>query len=243
MADYTQLVQYHYRQTSLGPYCKIFVIKSERTSGLLRNQIVGVIVYTMPVPSLQLRSVFFNGQLENLSAKDRLQFVNKNIRTISRVVIEPRFRGLGIASWLVSQTMPAINVPVIESLAVMGHINPFFEKAGMKAIAAPQPARCVQLIEAFSSIGLEKGNLIDPANVQRKLELLPKQQSGFIEQQMKLFLQSYGKRRNMPANLERTKYVLSKLTDRPVYYVWFNPCHSERSEESLSPRKPDPSFR
>jgi hypothetical protein len=40
---------------------------------------------------------------------------------------------------------------------------------------------------------------------------------------MDIFLQAYGKRREMRAGIERTRYVLSKLTGRPVYYIWFNP--------------------
>ena len=45
----------------------------------------------------------------------------------------------------------------------------------------------------------------------------------FLELEIRRFLQSYSRRRDMPPGLDRTKYVLSKLTTRPVYYVWFNP--------------------
>jgi hypothetical protein len=128
-----------------------------------------------------------------------------------------------------------MNVPIIEAMAVMGLVNPFFEKAGMKALTAKMPARCVQLIEAFSMVGIEAPDLIDAEKVQRKLGRLPRAQSEFIEREIKCFLQSYGSHRNDPASgghdqaqrcwaaLERTRYILSKLTARPVYYIWFNP--------------------
>jgi hypothetical protein len=51
------------------------------------------------------------------------------------VIIEPRFRSLGQAVRLVKETMPLMNVPFIEALAVMGRVNPFFEKAGMTRFA------------------------------------------------------------------------------------------------------------
>ena len=113
--------------------------------------------------------------------------------------------------------------PSSRAMAVMGHVNPFFEKAGMTAYTAKEPLRCVQLIEALNAVGINKEILIDPRLVQKKLNELPKQQNDFIEEQMGIFLQSYGTRRNMSPGLERTKFVLSKLTDRPVYYIWFNP--------------------
>jgi hypothetical protein len=93
----------------------------------------------------------------------------------------------------------------------------------MSAYKAKMPARCVQLTEALSTVGIEKEELIHPQKVQQKLEKLGRSKAEFIEHQIKRFLQSYGKRRNSQASLERTRFVLSKLTERPVYYIWFNP--------------------
>jgi hypothetical protein len=220
--DYKELARYHYRESRLGPYSAIFAIKAEKMPGVLRRQTVGVIIYATPAAAVEMRNVALGGILSHLSQRDKLSFINNNIRNISRVVIEPRFRSLGLAARLVHETLHLVNVPIVEALAVMGHVNPFFEKAGMKAYSAKEPLRLVQLIEAFSVVGIKKEILIDPRMVQETLDALPKQENDFIERQMKIFLQSYGTRRNMPTGLERTKFVLSKLTERPVYYIWFN---------------------
>ena len=71
-------------------------------------------------------------------------------------------------------------------------------------------------------VGIEEAELVWPRKVQRKIELLQSSEAEFIEQQIKIFLLSYGKRRQMEPGIERTRYVLSKLTFRPVYYIWFN---------------------
>jgi hypothetical protein len=71
-------------------------------------------------------------------------------------------------------------------------------------------------------VGIEKEELIDSEGVQRKLARMGQLEAEFIERQIKHFLQSYGKRRYEKAGLERTRFVLSKLTLRPVYYIWFN---------------------
>jgi len=229
--DYKELAHFHYRDSHLGPYAAIFALKPSvlgtpgggRLAARLGAKPVGVIVYTMPSPGLELRNIATGNLFAGFDKATQLALINKNIRRISRVIIEPRFRTLGLASRLVRETMPQINVPIIEAMAVMGKVNPFFEKAGMTAYTAKMPGRCVQLLEALSMVVIEKEELIDSQKVQRKLEQLQGQRAEFIELQIKRFLASYGKRRNMAPGAERTRYILSKLTDRPVYYIWFNP--------------------
>ena len=214
--DYKQLAHYHYRDSHIGPYAAIFALRfGDETSG--------VIVYTMPSPGLELRNVATDDMFAGFDKRTQLALINKYIRRISRVIIEPRFRGLGLATRLVRETMPQMNVPIVEAMAVMGLVNPFFEKAGMKTYKAKMPARCVQLVEALSMVGIEKYLLLDPQKAQEQLGRLQGPEAEFIKLQMRNFLQSYGKRRNMPPGAERTRYILSKLTLRPVYYVWFNP--------------------
>jgi hypothetical protein len=200
----------------------MFALKSAQSAGL-RRQTVGVIVYKMPTPGAELRNVATGGLFTGFDRATQLVLLNKNVRCINRVIIDPRFRSLGLASRLVRETMPGINVPIIEAMAVMGMVNPFLEKAGMRAFTAKIQARCVRLVEAFSMVGIEKQELIDPQKVQAKLDRLPAASSEFIEREIYRFLQSYGSHRYSHASLERTRYILGKLTERPVYYIWFNP--------------------
>jgi len=215
LADYKVLSRFHYRDSRLGPFEKIFTLK-------LNNETVGVIVYSMPAPSLELRNIATGNYFVGLDRHSQIALVNKTVRTISRVIIEPRFRGLGLAVQLVRETMPLMNVPMIEALAVMGHANPFFEKAGMKAYTAPLSVKCIQMKEAFSLIGIEERIAVDTRAAQQHIEGLSQGKRLFIEREMKRFLAGYGKRKHSPAGLERTQFVLSKLTDRPVYYLWLN---------------------
>jgi len=173
-----------------------------------------------------MRNIATGGLFAGLDRTTRLKLVGKNIRTISRVIIEPRFRSLGLAARLVRETMPIMEVPFIEALAVMGRVNPFFEKAGMTRYEPPASLSCARLIEALGTVGVEERDLIDPQLVQQKLNAMPDARSSmldFIEREMTRFLQSYGSRRLMPPGIERTRFILSKLTDRPVYYLWKNP--------------------
>jgi GNAT superfamily N-acetyltransferase len=232
LETYRKLARFHYRDGRLGPFAAIYALDESHPIRKRFLEPAGVIVYSMPAPSLELRNKATGGYFTGLGGRaNQLQIVNENIRCISRVIIEPRYRGLGLASRLVRETMPMLGVPVIEALAVMGAVNPFFEKAGMKAYHDSMPARCVQMTEALSYLGIEGPMLLDAEQAERKLKKLKRPQAQFFEGQAKQFLQCYGKRKFMRPGLERTGFILSKLSFRPVYYIWFNPelsnakCH------------------
>ncbi|MCJ7730561.1 MAG: hypothetical protein MUO27_11900 [Sedimentisphaerales bacterium] len=221
-ADYESLSHYHYREHHLGPYAAIFALKgSFQTAEKLKT--VGVIVYSMPATGCQMRTIAAGNLFSGLDKSTRLKLINKNIRTISRVIIEPRFRSLGLAACLVKETMPIMDVPFIEALAVMGRISPFFEKAGMTRFDPPASVSCVRLTEALAAVGVDEPDLIDPRLVQQKLDKLKWPAADFIEHEMNKFLQGYGQRRLMQPDIDRTRFIASKLTDRPVYYLWRNP--------------------
>ena len=216
--DYKRLSCYHYRGGHPGPASVIFVMSRPNC-----KTPVGVIVYSNAPAVLELRNIATNHIFAGLDRSTKLDLINANIRRISRVIIEPRFRGLGLASRLVRETMPLVNVPIVEALAVMGWVNPFFEKAGMKAYKAHPSTASIQFIEALSVIGIEQNELLDPGQVQHKFDRLGDCEARFIEHQIRHFLKSHGRRRDMPPCIERTRYILTKLTARPVYYIWLNP--------------------
>jgi GNAT superfamily N-acetyltransferase len=223
MEDYRRLSVFHYRSAEISPYAAIYAIKDTHPVRSRLGGLAGVIVYTMPAPALELRNIATEGCFCGLSRRDGLQLVNENIRCISRIIIEPRYRGLGLARHLVAETMGRLNVPIIEAMAIMGRVNPFFEKAGMRPFMGRQSERSVKLTEALGMAGIEESEFIDPEGLHAKLCALDERQGEFIEQQIGLFLQSYGRRRYMEPSLERTRFVLSRLSARPVYYIWFNP--------------------
>ncbi|UCC98665.1 MAG: hypothetical protein JSW66_01975 [Phycisphaerales bacterium] len=222
--DYKRLARYHYREIRPGPCKAVFALKSDGTlPGLLSTTVVGVVVYSSATAVLQLRNAATDDFFAGLDRGTQLGLINRNIRRISRLIIEPRFRRLGLATRLVRETMPRLDVPIVEAVAVMGLVNPFLEKAGMRAYRAKPHTANVRLMEAFSLLGIESAELVDAAKVQQKLDGLTNAGARFIEQSIHQFLKSHGRRRDMPPGLERTRYILSRLATRPVYYIWFNP--------------------
>jgi hypothetical protein len=219
--DYKELAKYHYRNVKIGPFTNIFVLKPRQKS-YLNASIIGVIVYSMPNPNLELRNIATDNFFTGLVRKTQLALINKSIRRISRLVIDPRFRGLGLATRLVHETMPLVNVPIIEASAVMSTVNPFFEKAGMTAYTSSQKTSSIRLKEALNIIGIDESLFIDPLTVHQKIEFLTLKKRNFIEREFHIFLKSFGNKRYTSHSIEQTRFILSRLTERPVYYIWFN---------------------
>lgn len=223
LADYRQLAPYHYRQEKPVAVKAVFTLKPKRPRGMLGSGPAGVIVYCAPNPRVELRTIATDGAFADLDKQTQLALINRNIRCVARLIIEPRFRGIGLAMRLVRETMPRMEVPIIEALAVMPQVNPFLERAGMQAFAPRTPVAHVQLIEAFSTVGIEADQLIDPTGVQEHIDTLDWPAVDFLETRIEQFLKSHGTRRTMAPGLERTRYILNRLTHRPAYYIWFHP--------------------
>ena len=231
-ADYENLSRFHYRDCSLGPYAAAFALKDTHHSPTRKGCVAGVIVYTMAAPNLELRNIALGDVFSGLGRGHLLEMINRNVRCISRVIIEPRYRGIGLASMLVRKTLGLVDVPIVEAMAVMGRVNPFFEKAGMKSYSGSTSVGAAKLREAFGAVGIEEDMFIDSWVVHEKICGMDSGSYKFINQQISRFLQAYGKRRYMEAGPERIRYVLSKLTYRPMYYIWQNNstngiCYSE----------------
>jgi ABC-type lipoprotein export system ATPase subunit/GNAT superfamily N-acetyltransferase len=129
LADWPRFARWHYRSHRVGSVRFVTVLWH-------RDQQVGICVFTTPPLSLAGRNRFFgrSGKWTRLTVGS----LNRQLATLSRVVLHPTYRGAGIAGEFVKRSCEACPYPWIESLAQMGHVNPFFEKAGFVRVDVPQ---------------------------------------------------------------------------------------------------------
>lgn len=220
---YGSLARFHYRDTSLGPYTHLFAIFDEHCRRKLMAPVVGVIVYRPPVPNLAIRNIATGGFFSGLPRAAGLSLLNEHVRCISRVIIDPRYRGLGLASRLVRETMPQTGAAMVEAAGVMGCFHPFFKRAGMLEFRQPPDVKAERMRTALETVDINRHLWIDTDNVHQRIDALDPQARRFIEKQMLDFLQKFARRRNMPHSLDRTDFLLSKLGDPGNYYLWLNP--------------------
>ena len=153
-ADYKQLSQFHYRSSRCPPARRIFTLKRD-------GEICGAIVYAYPSPTCFGRSRVWKGTLRQLQ---------REVSVISRVVLHPKYRGIGLGERLVRQTLALAGTTYVEAIAVMARINPFFERAGMRRIAESKPSLAVlEALEKLGQMGFEAALLPCTGYVEKRL--------------------------------------------------------------------------
>lgn len=120
--DYYKLGKFHYRNGKFAGHFKTFKM-------LHNNDLIGVVCYSYPPLALKGRNTYTDRYKNSTSEIAKL--INKELKIVSRIVIHPKYRGIGLATDLLKETMPLTNQKYIELLAVMGRFNPFAEKSGM----------------------------------------------------------------------------------------------------------------
>jgi len=137
--DYEYLKGFHYLQGNPAAVKNRFKLT-------YKGETIGIIVYTLSFRALHYRNKLFP------EYKNDIQKVNSEILRISRVIIHPKFRGIGLAQVLIKQTMPQVNARIVECVAAMAKYNPFFEKAGMtlagKMELQPDQKKLLSFIES-----------------------------------------------------------------------------------------------
>jgi GNAT superfamily N-acetyltransferase len=239
MAAWRALAEFHYRGHHPGAVDRIFALvwdsrrADERPGRLLCDpgRPVGVIVYAMPVQNCALRNRATNGRFVGLGDKPfTMRALNAELRSISRVVIHPSYRGIGLAEWLVRQTLPKAGTAMVEAMAVMGRVNPFFERAGMRRYDGPLSAGAVRLLGAMEHLGLSPEQMVEPAVCADMLRSLEPELREWILHEMRRFAQTFGRygrklaRRIFGPNDDEleslVRLVLAHVHSRPVYYLW-----------------------
>jgi ABC-type lipoprotein export system ATPase subunit/predicted N-acetyltransferase YhbS len=144
LQDYKALSQFHYRAGRCPPPRKIFVLKR-------RGELCGVIGYSFSSPVAFGRSRVWKGSLQRLQ---------REVSVISRVVVHPKYRSIGLGAKLVGETLGRAGTACVEAVAVMARYNPFFERAGMRRIAESKPSPHVTAaLERLGVLGFDSALL------------------------------------------------------------------------------------
>ncbi len=131
-ADWKPFAKWHYRSHHLAFVKRIVLLKHG-------DEPIGICVFSCPAASLSLRTRYFG--LQNPRSRLALAALNAQMWLLSRVVLNPTYRGAGIAVKFVRQACESCPIPWIETLSAMGHANPFFEHAGFTRVGVIQASR------------------------------------------------------------------------------------------------------
>ena len=236
-SDWLALSALHYRSHHAGAVTDIFRMMyappffpsppSPLPQGE-RGILIGVIVYSRSPLSLSARDRATGGRYRTggLGRVATAGLINRELRIISRVVLTPNWRGLGLGSRLVAETMPEVGTPYVETLAAMGEMHPLFVRAGMAAYPQQPSAEGERLRAALDAAGLGRADRRNAARLEESLGALDPAAQRLAEREIARWARSYlgakNHRTNRPDRRRMLDLVARHLDSAPVYYLWRN---------------------
>ena len=145
-SDYDRLSYLHYRGGVQRFIQRVFRMTR-------RGELVGVIVYQFPLVRTQ-------GRREAVGYWPDVDELNRDWALISRVIVHPKYRGIGLGARLVSDTLMLQGRRHVELVAVMALYSPFAERAGMRLVRRTEPDEHVlSVVKMLHGLGFDPGRM------------------------------------------------------------------------------------
>lgn len=229
--DYLRLKPHHYRPGNPATMTRVLAIRDPKPTAADRYsnsaspaRSVAVLVESLPALSCRLRDTALDGRYGHLLPKPRSKLLNEELRCISRVIIDPRYRGLGLAVRLVRYALSTAQTRYTEALAVMGRVSPFFERAGMTAYERPPLPNESRALDALACVGIAPHDLAQPQDVEQRINALPTIQKRLITRELMRWYRTGGGRSlsQTPQLNDALRVAQQRLLARPIYYLHEN---------------------
>jgi ABC-type lipoprotein export system ATPase subunit len=121
VSDWPCFARWHYRGAGIGPVRRVNLL-------MHGDRKVGICIFGFgPLASAQRNRLFgLGGKMTSARAK----LINNNFATVSRLVMDSRYRGAGIGGWFLRTACEGAPWPWIELISEMANLVPFYQAAG-----------------------------------------------------------------------------------------------------------------
>lgn len=133
--DYRTLERFHYVPVRPATFAGVWVARYAETRDAPR--VIAIAVLSYPSAVQRTRHRVFG--LESMTYRQRLLWANAHLRTISRVIVHPQFRSIGLAQRLIQTALHECPTRYVEASARMGRAHPLFQSAGMLRVDPESP--------------------------------------------------------------------------------------------------------
>ncbi len=232
MDDYNKLKEFHYKKGKIIPK---YIYKA-----MINNELVGVIVYGPAHLSLRARNIVLpQYKISNFdNKKEHAKCINEDIVRIWRVIVKPKFRGAGLATKLVQDTLKIVNYKYVEALAVMAQYSHFFESAGFTKVDPKLyndiDSSYLKALNRLIVLGFEPDMLVSKRYCTKILQSLKDKE---LEEAKNIIIKHfYSEKFKHPRSLKELMKgdidaLAEALTNRKlpcVYLIWQNPSIHKR---------------
>ncbi|MGE3106855.1 MAG: hypothetical protein AB7G11_05010 [Phycisphaerales bacterium] len=165
--DLDELADWHYR--AHRPASIVRVLTARLLEPRHEGAMLGVLAVSMPVLNGRWRALAWPGRYSTGDRRADARRLNRELRTISRVIVDPRARGLGIATILVRAYLAHPLTPATEAISAMGSHTAFFERAGMTSYRLEPTPSQQRFLDFLDAIGTTPARVIQDLSACRRL--------------------------------------------------------------------------
>ena len=133
-SDYRQLARFHY--ASAAPASFALTLAIDHMTGICSRRVIAVAVLSNPALNCRAREAAL--QLGRVPKEWKWAYLNRHLRTISRVIVHPQYRGIGLSSAVVRFMLQQAPTRYVESISRLAAHHPLFERAGMRCLVRAQ---------------------------------------------------------------------------------------------------------
>lgn len=239
--DWNLLKNLHYKAHILPVGPKFYKLT-------LYGETIGVLIMSVPKLLLKERHIIFpklgSGGNSQITNKMRAKWINNNMTIISRLVIDTRFRGIGVGYRFQNICSRMENKRFIEIQSSMSKYNTFGIKAGFRFVKPMRSNFYQQGMEFFKKEF--KSNPANYVELLQEIESMPKDVQDIKIAKMKAFYQKssaleqtgthrFKENRRVeeltPARI--IKYMQQLVLASPLYGIYENPDYQTDLPDSI----------
>lgn len=220
---FDRLEPYHYVPETIKPYKSIYGVFPKCAYRNCHPHPIAVVVYAPPFANLQARNMVLKGKRPApTSKKSNLTWVNANIIMAKRLIVDPRYRRLGIAKWLMLETVKLQPYPIIEALSPIDYTNKILISAGFQRHFMPAPNYYSRVKDVLALAGIGEVLQQHPKEVDKRIAHLSPEIQKKVHYEFKRFLQHFKRFNQKNYYQEHTHYILRKLKFPQAYFIIYN---------------------
>ena len=133
-ADYRRLAHLHYNPHPPATFALVCCV--DYLQGHHQRIVAGGVRSYPPLRCFARESAL---HLTHLPPLLRHRFLNRHLRCISRLIVHPQFRGIGLSTYLVRQLCRQSHTRYVEAISRLAAYHPVFTRAGLQHISLPTP--------------------------------------------------------------------------------------------------------
>jgi len=231
LADYHKLSGFHYLAGAPACHKRVYVVRPphatrrRRWRDVTSADLAGVAVVSPPLPNVRGRNIATSGRYTGLGRGAALELLNAEMECISRVIVHPMYRGCGLAVRLVRHALATAETPLVEALAAMGRVHPFFERAGMTAFRLRGDEHVTRLLSAAEAVGLSPSDLASVRPVRKLLGRRRSRKAAFLRRELDRCLAKSFSRSQLRRLADPIAELCRRTSRQYVYYL------GQRSED------------